>query len=232
MKKRPVKLLLLPALLLLAGLPACNNDDDNTVTPPPTGTANVMVIHASPDAPAIDLYVDGARVDSNLAYLENTGYLSIPAGVRTIMVTPAGSTVPVIQGPVPITAGMVYSVFAADSLASITPMVLFDTLTAPAVGKAKVRFVHLSPNGGPIDLTIETGAPVFSGIAFENSTGFAAVDTGTYHFQLRDAGTANVTYSLPEISLTNGKSYTIYARGFAGSTSGAQAFGAEVIQNN
>jgi hypothetical protein len=41
-------------------------------------TANVKVIHASPDAPGVDLVVDGALAKTNLMFPENTGYLAIP----------------------------------------------------------------------------------------------------------------------------------------------------------
>jgi hypothetical protein len=214
--------------LLISG---CSKDDENPVNPP-SGTARVMVIHASPDAPGVDLYVDNARVDSNLTFLGNTGYVDIAAGIRMVKVTVTGTTTPVIEGPVPVTAGTVYSVFAADSAASIFPLLLVDTLTAPAAGKAHVRFVHLSPNAPAVDVTLENGTVVFGNRAFGEYTGFTPLDAGSYVLQVREAGTTNIVLTLPSITLEAGKIYTVYAKGFAGVTSGAQALGAEIIVNN
>jgi len=42
-------------------LTACNNDDEPTPT-----TANVMVVHASPDAPGVDLLVDDVVVNTSV----------------------------------------------------------------------------------------------------------------------------------------------------------------------
>ena len=44
------------------------------------GTAKVRVLHASPDAPAVDVYADGAAVLTNVAYGVISGYLEVPAG--------------------------------------------------------------------------------------------------------------------------------------------------------
>jgi hypothetical protein len=191
-----------------------------------------MVIHASPDAPGVDLFVDNARVDSNLTFLENTGYLTVAAGIRTVKVNVTGTIVPVIQGPVPVTAGVVYSVFAADSAASIFPLLLVDTLTTPAAGKAHVRFVHLSPNAPAVDITLEDGSVVFGNRSFSQYTGFLPVDAGAYVLQVREAGTTNVVLTLPSVVLAAGKIYTVYAKGFAGVTTGPEALGAEIILNN
>jgi hypothetical protein len=225
-------LLLLAGLGLVTLIPGCSKDDVSPVNPPPTGTARVMVIHASPDAPGVDLYVDNVMVDSNLTFLENTGYLTVGAGFRMVKVTATGSTVPVIQGPVPVTAGTVYSVFAADSVASITPILLVDTLTTPPAGKVRLRFVHLSPNAPAVDVTMEDGTVVFGNRAFGGHTGFSLLDAGSYSFQLRVAGTATVVITLPSMTLAAGTIYTVYAKGFAGLTSGAQALVAEIIVNN
>ena len=44
------------------------------------GDACVNVVHASPDAPAVDVYVDGALALSNLAFPGSSGWVALPAG--------------------------------------------------------------------------------------------------------------------------------------------------------
>lgn len=213
------------------GVVGCS-DDDTTTNPPPAATARAMVVHASPDAPGVDLYVDNAKVDSNLTFLENTAYVTVNAGVRNVKVTVTGTTTAVIEAPVPIAANAVYSVFATDSVTTLTPLLLLDTLTTPAAGKAHVRFIHLSPNAPPVDITLESGAVVFGNRAFGEYTSFTPLDAGTYTLQVRAAGTTTVVLTLPPVTLTAGKIYTVYAKGFLGVTTGDQALGAQFIANN
>ena len=64
---------------------------------------SIRVVHASPDAPNVDVYVDGTLAIENLPFGEATDLLPIPAGARNIKVTPAGAT-PIEPGP-PIAPG-------------------------------------------------------------------------------------------------------------------------------
>jgi len=115
-------------------------------------------------------------------------------------------------------------------VSSIEPLVLEDDLTAPATGKAHVRFVHLSPDAPAVDVAVTAGPVVFSNVAFRGYQGFTPLNAGTYNLEVRVAGTATVALPLPGITLEAGKIYTVFARGFL-SGAGAQALGAEIIVN-
>lgn len=231
-KSRPLRAVssLVLALPLLAGLAGCSDDDDNP-TAPAARNARVMAVHASPDAPAVDLLVDGTVVGSGLAFPNNTGYLTVPAGTRNVRVNAAGTTTSVINANVPVTANANLSVFAVDSVSKISAIVLTDDLTAPAGGKAHVRFVHLSPDAPAVDVAVTGGPILFANQSFKGFTAFTPVDAGTYDLEVRAAGTGNVVLSVPGVALTAGRIYTVWARGFAGG-SGAQALGAQIIVNN
>jgi hypothetical protein len=194
--------------------------------------ANVMVVHASPDAPGVDLLVDDVKKNSAaLNFPNNTGYLELEAGTRNLKVNVAGTTTTVINADVPFTKDMSYSVFAVDSVSVISAIVLTDDLTAPAAGKAHVRFVHLSPDAPAVDVAVaSTGDVVFGNKAFKEYTAFTPLDAGAYNLDVRVAGTSTVALVLPTITLEAGKIYTVFAKGFLGG-SGAQALGAEIIVN-
>jgi hypothetical protein len=193
---------------------------------------NVMVVHASPDAPGVDLLVDDVKKNSAaLNFPNNTGYLELEAGTRNLKVNVAGTTTTVINADVPFTKDMSYSVFAVDSVSVISAIVLTDDLTAPAAGKAHVRFVHLSPDAPAVDVAVaSTGDIVFGNKAFKEYTAFTPLDAGAYNLDVRVAGTSTVALVLPTITLEAGKIYTVFAKGFLGG-SGAQALGAEIIVN-
>jgi hypothetical protein len=221
------------ALALSVALTAsgCSDDNNNTNPVAPVQQARVMAVHASPDAPAVDLLVDGAVVGSGLAYPNNTGYLTVNAGTRNVKVNVAGTTTTVIDANLPVAGGTTYSVFASGAVASLAALVVPDDLTGPATGKAHVRFIHLSPDAPAVDVAVTGGPVLFAGRAFREYTAFVPVDAGSYDLEVRPAGSTTVVLPLPGITLAAGKIYTVFARGFV-SGSGAQALGAQIIVNN
>lgn len=227
----------LSALFLLGALSACSNDNDEVMEP---ATAKVMVVHASPDAPGVDLYVDNNKVNTQaLAYPSNTGYLTVNAGDRNIKVNPTSTSTSVIDATVNFGQGKAYSVFAADNVSNIKAFAVMDDLTAPASGKAHVRFFHLSPNAPAVTVGVLSNdmfTPVFSNRSFETAEtatanqAFTPVDAGTYTFQVQLAADNTPVLTIPNVSLQEGKIYTVFAKGLAGSTTAP--LGAEVIMNN
>jgi len=215
------------AILAVSIFTLSSCEDDEKIT-----YANVLVTHASPDAPGVDLLIDDVKVNTQpLTYPNNTGYLDAETGTRNIKVNVAGTSTTVINGDLDLEVDKYYSVFAVDQVSEITALVLVDDLTMPAAGKAHVRFVHLSPDAPAVDVAVaSSGAVVFSDIAFKESTVFTPLDAGTYNLDVRVAGTSTVALVLDPITLQAGKIYTVFAKGFLAGTE-AQALGAEIIVN-
>ena len=221
-----VAAILLASTLLFVG---CSDDDDNPTTPV-VQNANVKVVHASPDAPGVDLLVDNAVAGTNLTYPNNTGYLSVEAGTRNIKVNVTGTSTTVIQADLPILGDKNYSVFAVDAVANLSPIVIEDDLSSPAAGNSHVRFIHLSPDAPAVDITLTDGTVVFGDYEFKEYSDFTPLPATSYDLQVRLAGTSTVVLELPGISVMDGNIYTVFAKGFVGGT-GNQALGAEIIIN-
>jgi hypothetical protein len=98
--------------------------DDNTA--PTSGNAKVRVIHASPDAPAVDILVDDVIVLSNVPYKAISGYLEVPAGPHNIKVNATGTSTTVIDVTPTLADGMIYTVIAMNQLSDIEPVLLTD----------------------------------------------------------------------------------------------------------
>ena len=220
---------IVPGLIAALALTSCINGKGNPVAPAPQ--AHVMVVHASPNAPGVDVLVDGTVAKTNLMYPDNTPYLGVAGGTRNVKVNVTGTSTTVINANLPLTAGSSYSVFAVDSVSKIGALVLTDDLAAPAAGKAHVRFVHLSPNAPAVDVAVTSGPVLFANESFKGYSAFTPVAAGTYNLEVRLAGTNTVVLPLPGITLSAGKIYTVFAKGFVGGT-GAQALGAQIIVNN
>lgn len=222
---------ILSATVLCTSLVACSKDDDNDVS-----NANVMVVHASPNAPAVDVRINNNVALSNVAYPTNSNYNDVPGGVTNVKLSPAGTTTYVIDANVNLEENKTYSIFAIDSVSKIKAAVVADDLTTPASGKAHLRFFHFSANAPAVDIAVTGGPVVFANRSFNDQAanlslaGFTPLNAGSYNLEVRLAGTNTVVLSLPGVMLAEGKIYTVFAKGFVGGA-GSQGLGAQVIVN-
>jgi subtilisin family serine protease len=179
--------------------------------------ARVRAVHASPDAPAVDILVDGVPAFANVPFQAISDYATLPPGTYNIQVVPTGSLAPVvIDADVTIEAGQDYTVAATGLLANIAPLVLVDDNSAPAAGNAHVRFVHASPDAPAVDVALAGGAVLFGDYAFTEASPYTPVPAGTYDLEVRLAGTNTVVLPLPGITLEAGRVYSAFALGLAG----------------
>lgn len=213
-------------------LVSCNKDDDAI------GTANLMVVNASPNGTNIDVAVNNTVFVSNLAYPNNTGYKAVAASNANIVVTPTGGTTAILNGTMLLEKNTSYTFYVVDSSHERKASFTKDDLTAPSSGKAKVRLLHLSPNSPNIDVSINgTSNASFNNRGFNDFMvnamyhSFTEIDAGAVNLQVKLAGTSTVVATLPAVTVTAGKIYTFIIKGFTGGT-GTQALGLEVITHN
>ena len=178
--------------------------------------AKLRVAHLSPDAPAVDIWVNGARVLEAVPFKAISDYLDLDAGTYQIQVSPAGATEPiVIDATVELEIGTAYTVAATGLLADIQPIVLVDDLQTIPDG-AKVRFVHTSPDAPAVDVGVSGGPVLFRAASFREASEYLSVEGGLYNLEVRLAGTMTVALPVPGVQFMNGSNYTIFAIGLAG----------------
>ncbi len=197
---------MLAALIPLAGVSAQGEQ------------ARIRVVHASPDAPNVDVWVNGAVAVSNLAFNDATDYIALPAGDYDIAVTPTGGTAAdaVIEATLTLAAGKDYTVAAVGQVAEIEPLVLEDNNTAPAAGKAHIRVVHASPDAPAVDVAVAGGPVLIENLAFPAASDYLPVDAGTYDLDVRPTGTETVAIDINGFMAEDGTVYTVFATGLAG----------------
>src|SRR3712207_9223203 len=102
--------------------------------------AQIRVAHLSPDAPNVDVSVNGEPVAAlqNVPYGTISPYLPLPAGSQRVTVYPAGDNFqPVIDTPVELAAGGAYTIGAVGLVSdgSLRPQVYQDRSEERRVGK-------------------------------------------------------------------------------------------------
>lgn len=184
-----------------------------------TTNARVRVLHGSPDAPAVDVFVDGSKAIPNLAFGSITDYVTLPAGAHNVKVFAApsdGTGTPVIAADLTLEAGKDYTVAAEGKIANIEAKVFVDNNAAPAAGKAHIRVVHLSPDAPNVDIFAQGAGVVVPNLAFKAASDYLPLAAGSYNLEVRAAGSSTAVLSLPNTNLEAGKVYTAFAIGLAG----------------
>ena len=209
------------ALLATFAVAACDDDDDD-VTGPVT-TAQLRVVHASPDAPNVDVLVDNAAVLTNVAYKAASSYLEVPSGSRNLKVRATGTSTVVIDQNGTLAQNSFYTVLATGRVASIAPVVLTDDQTSPASGSVRLRLVHASPTAGNVDIyvtaptaDIATATPTLTNVAFRAASNYLEVPAGTYRVRITPAGTKTVAIDANNVALVAGQVRTAVAVDAAG----------------
>ena len=178
--------------------------------------AFVRVVHASPDAPNVDVLVNGGAAFENAPFTGVTPYAPLAApDTYNVQVVPAGATKPVvIDADLALKSGVRYTVAAVNTLANITPLVLVDDNTTLS-DAARIRFVHASPDAPAVDIALANGGDVlFPNVSFTGVGDYIQVPGGTYDLEVRAAGTMTVVLPLPNLTFDNATVYTAYAMGF------------------
>lgn len=215
-----MNLKLLTLLLAATAVTAACSDDDNTG---PDGEARVRVVHASPDAPAVDILVDDAEVLADVPYRAASGYLEVAPGQRNLKVNAAGTATTVIDADVELTDGTDYTVIASGPVAALAPIVLEDDNTAPGAGNVKVRAIHGAPGAPAVDIYVTapdadlaSESPVLTGVEFGDVADYIEAPAGAYRVRVTPTGSKTVVIDSGELSLASGEVRTVIALDAAG----------------
>jgi hypothetical protein len=187
-----------------------------------TGNARIRVLHASPDAPAVDVLVDGTTVLENLPFREYSEYLAVPAGMHEVRVNVTGTSTTVLQAAPNFQAGRDYTAIAVGFAGGRSPaldlMLLSDDNAAPASGSIRLRVVHAAPSAPAVDVYLTTPfealgnkSAALTNVPFKAASGYSQVPVSLYQARVTPAGTKTVAIDSHRLATWNGMVRTIVA---------------------
>jgi hypothetical protein len=214
---------------------------------PGSGNAIVRVLHASPDAPAVDIDVgnDGTSEIMDLARFADTGAagVDLPGGSPlaigilvddtpfTSFTTPplsAGTEYFLIAtglvGQTNFTADDAFVLLAVDENGSAA----FIQQDGPDAGSAMLRAVHASPDAPAVDVWAEgLSVPIITALAYGDASLYFDVPAGSYNIQLRahpSTEADEVVYETGMIEVAANQTITAIAAGFLAPATPESAF--------
>jgi len=234
MRDPPIKTLTVAFVMILAGsvvvsgatlgglagaTPAAMQAADGPST---QETSYLRVVHASADAPAVDVALDNETVVSGIELGEASDYLEVAAGEYRLTITAAESGDTVYDANVSIEPRSVTTIAASGEVSenasqSFAPLFIRDDALQPAEGEAAVAVAHLSPDAPAVDVTVEGSDTVIAdNVSYAGVSDYMTVPAGEYTLEIRAATEDNdgSVVATVDVSLEDGSAYTAYAVGY------------------
>lgn len=193
---------------------ACKKDFGNNNTP---AIAALSVVNAYAGTDALDFYIGSQKVNNTgLAFGQKLDYLQAYEGSRTTDVTLVGSPTSLLSKSINLKGGVYHSLYIiGNTKETMEYLLLEDNDIPPANTKAKIRFINLSPDAASLSLELTGDTTKFDDKAYKAYTSFKPVSAAKVSFVLKDKATNTVKATLNDVTLDNGKTYTIWSKGLA-----------------
>ena len=220
--------------LVMPFMVSCGKNE--TVAVPTTNT-QLQVLNLSTDLLPVNLYINLRNRGVQYRYPTPSGYFSLAAfdtlfQIRKIVAGNNNSSVNEISIDTTLKSNVKYTLFITGFKTNNTISHIFisDTSAAPTSGRGKIRFVNGTAGNNIFNVTAN-GTAVFANQKYQNVSKFVEMPAGMYNFKIYDQSSATTILSeLPNITVLDGKLYTLYCRGIVGRTDTA-AFGMGLLNN-
>ena len=182
----------------------------------------IRFLNASPGEQRVDIYVNGRKVADSLLYREFTEYMKVFPGWYRIAVYPAGKrTKPLTVTTLRVQANNILTLAVTGLSGDISTQTINDSRRWLNRNRANVRFVQLSPNAPTMDAYWDD-ALVLAELNYKDVSRYLQTAAGSHNLKMRDSLSGANLVESPDVSVGNGKAYTIYIVGDINDRTGLQ----------
>jgi hypothetical protein len=182
------------------------------------GMTKFRLLHASPDTPAVDIYLNGRLTIKNITYKEMSSYLQIPAGSYLFEIYPFGKfDKPLTKEMIFFMPGVIHTIVCCGPMANLDLIPFIDASYVSA-GEAKVRFVHVSPDAPSFDLAFKEIGDGFKHLSYTKASPYKSVRSGKYQCVVKISGTADEVFVHRNLKFDSDTAYSLFAIGFSNGT--------------
>ena len=185
--------------------------------------ASVRVAHLSPDAPAVDVYLNNETFVSGVSSGTITDYESTTPTEQQVTITVADNRSAVLFNQTLPLMATDYTIAAvgqvsAGAMTQFTPLVIQDNGTTPDENTSAVQLVHAAPGVSTVDVTVEQNnstTVLYDNVSFSNVSQYVQVPAGEYDLQIRAATSSNDGEIIDTVGVdvAGGETYTAFATG-------------------
>lgn len=178
---------------------------------------HLRLLHASPNLSAVDVYANGSLIARNFRFKNFTEYIPVSPGNYRITVYPSGNSRDMILDTnISVGAGNIITAAIIGRSPRISIKVIMDPRLPVERNRLMLRFVNLSPDLSPTNLTFRgNDRTIFNNVKYPNATEYTVLSPGVYNFELRNSNDNKSILLVPNVRLTRNRFYTMYAVGLA-----------------
>ncbi|MFL7046793.1 DUF4397 domain-containing protein [Vibrio cyclitrophicus] len=212
MKYSPILAVAISALFIVG----CNDDDEPTT--------QIQAVHASPDAPLVNVLINSQARWTGVDYANASGYTSVTAGQTSVQVDvqlPGDAVLTVLpQNQFELSSDTDYTVMVVGDADGSNNPVEALVVTRPASGTATsssldVQVVHAASGVGDVNLYVTgpsdpLGTPLGT-LGYKDFTDVLNIPAGQYRVRLETVSGSAIAFDSGEITLSGGSELTIAA---------------------
>ncbi|RLT94739.1 DUF4397 domain-containing protein [Ketobacter sp.] len=186
-------------------LTACDDEKYDKFFP----KGELRVVHASPDAPPVNVLLNGKPSITDLDYAESSGFTTLRTGRYSIQVEgiiPGGNATVIDVAGFQISKNASPTVIAVNTVANIEPIVVEESSATPSDNEVALVVTHAAPVAGAVDVYLTAPGDSISGYSpafnfdFKDSVDAGALAVGVVEIQV--AIGATVVYNSGAIDLS------------------------------
>lgn len=201
----------------------------NEITPVAAASARIEIVHAAPEAPAVDVYATAPGADlaasapiGSFIFGETLGPAEVPADTYQIRVTLANdpSTVVYDAGEVTLAEGADLLIAAVQNTTTGAAPISLLALDGNGATElldvdtpAELRVVHNSPDAPAVDVIVNDNSaqPLVEDLFFPDFTGYVAVPGDDYNVKVTPANVPGTVVIDADLTLDAGTRYSVLA---------------------
>lgn len=182
------------------------------------------ILHAHPEAPSVDVYLNDKLIAEDLPYCCYTNYFPLCEGDYKISLCITGSKKPpMVVELLKISEDEIKTLSLVETRYKAGLLTNLDDAMRKDPRMSRVRFIHLSPDAPAVDILLQDGTVLFENVSYLQSTPYISVSPAAYTLHVCATGTPDIVLTIPNATLEQNKYYSINAIGLVNNTPDLEA---------
>ncbi len=172
----------------------------------------VRVLHAAPNADAVDIYINDTLFFKELSFTEFSPYVYVPEGNYRMSVYPVNTTEnPILSKYIEIDDDELLTIAIIGDNNNLDFLFIEEDTESTYGQNSKLRVVNLVPNSPRVNI-LEGENVLFPNVGYKDITEYKIVSPGTYTLNVELVENGQIVLQ-NQIAITADRVYTLYALG-------------------
>ena len=172
----------------------------------------VRVLHAAPNADAVDIYINDTLFFKELSFTEFSPYVYVPEGNYRMSVYPVNTTEnPIFSKYIEIDDDELLTIAIIGDNNNLDFLFIEEDTESTYGQNSKLRVVNLVPNSPRVNI-LEGENVLFPNVGYKDITKYKIVSPGTYTLNVELVENGQIVLQ-NQIAITADRVYTLYALG-------------------